>query len=74
MKPSQEQVEASKDTIRDILTMFIEKDTDHGTAMVSLATALSVIAHALSVPREKLCESIGAAWDFVDKQQKGTIQ
>jgi hypothetical protein len=74
MKPRQEQVDKSKDTVREILKMFIDRDTDHDVAMVSLATALSVIAHALGVPRDKLCESIGQAWDFVDTKDKGTIQ
>lgn len=74
MKPNQEQISNSKETVKDILKLFMEKDTDHGVALVSLATSMAVIAHALGVPREKLCESIGHAYDFVDTQDKGTIQ
>lgn len=74
MKPTQEQVADSKDTVKKILSIFVEDDTPHDVALVSLATALSVVAHALGIPREKLCRGIGEAWDFVDKHDKGTVQ
>ena len=74
MRPTQEQIAVSKDTVKNILKMFIDNDTDHDVALVSLATALSVVAHGLGVPRDKLCQGIGEAWDFVDQQEKGIMQ